>query len=288
MTRIVAVGYQERGYVSGQPPVPSFPNGLARDDLRILADFVANEARAGQDVVVVHPVWRAEPSLRLLRTVRAALGTTRMATYGTGLPPLAGSVLCGLAARLAALLPSSGALLTGLPAVERQLLVVAQLDRIHRLRWPRPGLRERLASRWPTTSFAFSLWPTPHVRWLRPEDPTVALPPRDGWAGVPLRRLALSAHRGAELDWVEEIVVPALGTAHLVEVESSPLAGAFWGTTRVIEVVAYPIDLRALAAGILHGLESVTCAWCAATISSQRCPFCGVEQGGRLRWRALA
>lgn len=258
-----------------QPALHALPRNVARDDLRHLVDVVRDDLAQGHEVLAILPAWHSEPSLRRLQTLRAALDTSKVAIYESSLPPLAGSVLCALASSLAPRMPSLGVLAAGLPMIEQQMLPIAQVWGVGRMRAPRPRLGQRLASLWPRNSFAVSWWPRPHIQLLRPEDPTVALPPRGTWAGVPFTRVAMA---GLPTDWVETVIAPALGARTLVHADSPPLTGAYWGTERVVEAVAYPTYLRALRALLLDGRQPATCHWCGAAILSARCPFCQIDR----------
>jgi hypothetical protein len=278
MTRIVAIGYQERAFVPRQPALHAFPRNVARDDLRHLVDLVRDELGRGHEVLAILPAWRTEPSLRRLQTLRAALDARRLAIYESSLPPLAGSVLCALTSALAPRVPSLGVLTAGLPTLERQLLPVAQVWGVTRVREPRPGLGYQIASLWPRNSFAVSWWPRPHIQRLRPEDPTIALPPREAWTGVPFRRLAAAAHWDTSTKWVEDVIAPALGITAITYADSSPQVDVYWGTQRVVEAVAYPTDVPALQALLVDGRRPASCYWCGATIVSKHCPFCEVDR----------
>lgn len=278
MTRVVAVGLPVQAFVAGQPTVRAYPWGVRERDLRALADDLLSALELPEEVLVVLPRWAAEPSLDRLRTVRAALDTTRVAVYQTSLPPLAAGVLCGLAAAIGGTGVPAGVMWHGLPVLERQLLAVARLDRVHRLAEPRPPATLRMASLLSGTAFGVSSWPRPHVRWLRAEDPGVALPPGAAWAGVPQRRLAVTAPEDGDIRWVEECVLPVLGAIDVVQVAGNPLRTLHWGTPGALEAVAFPVDVAALRDVVTQGLTPLPCQWCGALIAAARCPLCGVEQ----------
>jgi hypothetical protein len=278
MTRVVAVGLPVQAFVAGQPTVRAYPWGVRERDLRALADDLLSALELPEEVLVVLPRWAAEPSLDRLRTVRAALDTTRVAVYQTSLPPLAGGVLCGLAAAIGGTGATAGVLWHGLPALERQLLAVARLDRVQRFAHPRPPAALRLASLVAGTAFGVSSWPRPHVRRLRPEDRGVALPPLAAWAGVAQRRLAVTAAEDGDLSWVEECVLPVLGPIDVVQVAGGPLRALHWATPKALEAVAFPVDIPALRDVVAQGLTPVPCQWCGALVAAARCPLCGVEQ----------
>ncbi|MPZ89105.1 MAG: hypothetical protein GEU81_13765 [Nitriliruptorales bacterium] len=143
-----------------------------------------------------------------------------------------------------------------------------------KLREPRPRLSHRLASLWPGNSFAVSWWPRPHVRLLRPDDPTIALPPRAAWTGVPFTQLAVAAYSNVPGDWIKDVIAPAFGMRTIIHAGGSPLGQVYWGTHRVVEAVAYPTQVSALHERIVEGRKPSACHWCGATVVSERCPFC--------------
>lgn len=278
MTRVIAVGYGEQDVVAGQPPLHAVAEGLQRDDLDTLVDLIGEELADGATVVAIYPIWNSEPSLQRLQTIRTALGASRLLLRPCVLPPVAGTVLCGLAAALAPLAPSAGALLAGLAAVERQVLPVARLSSVANLRQPAPKLGQHLASWWPLSSFGVSWWPQPSVRMLRRGDPGVPLPIAAAWTGVPLRRAVICTADQAARAWFDQSVFAPLGTEEVMEMAPSPLRQRYWGDRRVAEAAAYPDDLQALSSHAFEGRYAVRCDWCGETVASDVCPFCGTDR----------
>jgi hypothetical protein len=273
MTRVIAVGYDEQALLPQPPLLPAFPHSLHRDDLGRLLALIEVELARGQEVVTIAPRWLAGPAVTRLQTVRAALDTTRLALYTSPLPPLAGAVLCALAAALGERVHDAGLLHAALPALERDLLPMARLGSVVRLAHPVPSLGQRALSLWPGTGFGVSWWPRPHLRTLRIADDGVALPSGPLWDGPPVGRIAVAAPDRTALDWVEEAVLPAFGDATVVRVDQPPFTALYWGSRRVIEVVAYPTDLPALLRRVT-GERARRCPWCGATVATTTCPFC--------------
>lgn len=278
MTRVVAVGYVERSVIPQQPPLHAVSGAVGREDLDGLVGLVAEELEDGGSVLAIYPSWWPEPSLQRLQTVRSALGASRLLLRASGLPPVAGTVLCALAAALAPRAPSPGALLAGLTALERQLVPVARLSSVGNLRQPNPSVGQHLASWWPTSAFGVSWWPSPSVRLLRRADAGVPLPIAAAWTGVPLTVAAISTTEATTRAWFDQHVFPMLGTEKVLELEPSALRQRFWGDRRVAEAVAYPGDLDALASHLFEGRYAVRCDWCGETIASDVCPFCGTDR----------
>ncbi len=51
----------------------------------------------------------------------------------------------------------------------------------------------------------------------------------------------------------------------------------WWRTDRLVEAVAYPSDVAALAGRLAAGLEARRCRWCVEPIAAAPCPFCGAS-----------
>ncbi len=274
MTRVLAIGYDDQPLLREQPVLHAFPSSLGRDDLGPLLGIVGAELARGHEIVAIAPRWLSGPQLQRLQTVRAALDTSRLTVHTSALPPLAGAVLCALAAALGEVAPSAGALHAALPSLERDLVVVARLGSVARLAHPAPTPAQRALSAWPGSAFAVSWWPRPAVRTLRVADDGVALPPRAAWSGPAAARLAVAAPSDAGLDWVEQRVVPLFGGPEVVRVDQPPFSTLYWGTRQVVEVVAYPTDAAALLTPVPDAGVARRCPWCGAAVVSAVCPFC--------------
>lgn len=269
MLRVVALGFEAAPTVPADVPpieVTASLDGAGLDKfVAMLQDLVADDAEA----VVIYPSWLPEPTPRHLHTARSALGDVGMALYASELPPLAGNVFVSLVAALAPLARSSGALVSGLERIEAQLLVVAWLFRVSGLNDPAPSLWQHALSWLPWTAFGVSSWPEPSIRVLRAKDRDVSLPAVASGA----LRLAV-ANRDGDLGWVREAVAPALGTLTIDETAATSLGPGWWGTRRLVEVVAYPADIDMLASR-LDRIETAPCRSCgreAAVAGS--CGFC--------------
>jgi len=275
VTRIIAVGYAEEVCIPRQPRMHAFPHALERDDLERLADLAAGDLANDRAVVAIYPSWLPESTLRRLQTVRSLLGSPRFALHASDAPPVAGSVLCALAAAAAAELRDAGLLYAGLPVLERQIAAVAQLPSVTRLRHPTPSLLQHVTSWWPRSSFAVSFWPRPQVAAFRRGQAAVALPRADAWEGLALDTVAVAPvpPSGAPGSWFEETVIPALGASYLLPLEVPPLSATYWSTPRVVEAAAYPSD-TARVVRLLSGAVPTPCPFCGERVASQPCPFC--------------
>jgi hypothetical protein len=270
VTRVVAVGYAAHPFVPGGEVDLAFPAALARDDLDALVDLTAEALEADDDVLVVYPAWSEEPTLQRLRTVRAALGTERLAAHASALPPLAGGVLASSAASLARGAPSAGALAGVLPRLERRLIATTWLSRLSGVREPAPTVVQHAASLLPGIAYAALSWPEPSIRRIRRDDPPPELPTIAGEVGV-----ALSVADG-DATWLRTAVVGRLRGAVVTEVEPTPLTRQWWGAGGVVESVLHPLDVLGAAADVSRGLVLHDCPWCARQIAADPCPYCGL------------
>lgn len=176
MTAIISIGFKTEAFVSGGGTIPAFSHEPAAGDFESLVDTVRSAIGQSGHVIAIYPDYAAEPSLARLETVRTALNTRRLATYGTKLPPLAGAALTSLAAAVTPYIKAPGVLFAALPALEEELVVLAWLGGVSKLDRPSPSLTQHLASMWPTSAFGVSFWPEPSVKTLRKKDRTVSLP----------------------------------------------------------------------------------------------------------------
>jgi hypothetical protein len=79
-----------------------------------------------------------------------ALNTGRLVSYGTKLPPLAGSALVSLASAVSPYIKAPGVLVAALPELERELLILAWLSSVTGLDYPSPSFAQHVASLSPT------------------------------------------------------------------------------------------------------------------------------------------
>ena len=69
-------------------------------------------------------------------------------------------------------------------------------------------------------------------------------------AAVPLPQLTrpsrlVVAPRDGDVAWMRDVVHPALGQLEVRQVEPTPGGKKWWGTGKLVEAVAYPVDVRA-------------------------------------------
>ena len=272
---IVAIGFRSEAFVPGAAPVESFVSQPGRDDVQMLVDSVRASVESGGHVLAIYPAWDPEPALRRLETVGAVLDTASLALYPTSLPPLAGAVLASLASSAAAHVSSAGLLHAGLPALEKELVICAWLGSVAGLSRPSPSLAQHILSAAPMTSFGVSLQPREGIRRLTKVDRSMEVPSTHR----PMC-LVVAAREAAGASWIDEVIAPGLGSPPVKVVEPTPNGPRWWGTSRLAEAVAYPIDIPVVARRMVKHLRPALCDWCRRPIAAQICPFCGSNGAG--------
>jgi hypothetical protein len=266
--RVIGVGCELDRLFSGQPAALPIPGPPGQDDLRDLYDAIAGPLRGGEAVIVIIGDWLPEEALRGVRTVHSLLQTDRVAVHVTELPPLAASVLAALAAALAPVAPSAGALAGALEAIAGELYVIAWTGSVAGLQHPSVSLLHHARSLLPGSAFGVGLQPEVFVQSVSRE-PSVPLEPCEH----PLE-LLVAPTENAELSWVLEVVAPALGGVPVRELTPTMHGPAWWGSSRLVEVVGVPTSLQWLA-GVAFADPPAPCSWCGEPILAAPCPFCG-------------
>jgi len=273
VAELVAIGFCGGSFVAGEGNATAFPSQPSRDDFGALIDAVSSGLDACGNVIAVIPAWDSEPALRRLETVKTAIDANSLAVYATELPPLAGAVLTSLGGAVARHAESAGMLYAGLSALERELIIYTWMGSVAGLSKPSPSLAQHAISLWPPTAFGVSLQPEPLIKRLTPKDRSMPFP-----TSYRPMSLAVSAHGSGDGEWVREVVAPGLGNPPVKEVEPAPGSSRWWGTSRLVEAVAYPIDVPVVARRMVQGLSRSLCKWCGELIGSTRCPFCALER----------
>ncbi|HEY7619312.1 MAG TPA: hypothetical protein VH834_06030 [Solirubrobacteraceae bacterium] len=230
-------------------------------------------------LLVVVPTWSKDSAQRRLDVVRSALaGRRQVVRMDTDLPPLGAAVLAGLAASLAPGAPSTGLLIDGLRLLEAELVLLAALPSVLRLRRPRPGFGQRVRSLFPGGRFLVRAQPDPLVVSLRRNG---EIPDLLGEADSDRTAVVIGGRtRGAE--WQEHALTEALPAASLTRVAGEGDAGRRWGVSQALEAVAYPTDREALIAE-LFSVASFPCPWCDEPVTSVPCPVCGHDRNRALQ-----
>ena len=275
---VLAIGFSGGSFVAGQGNVTAWPSQPRRDNVGELLDAIASGIESCGNVVAIIPAWDSEPALQRLETVRSAIAAKSLAVYATEMPPLAGSVLTSLAGAVAGHAESAGTLYAGLPALERELIIYAWMGSVAGLSKPSPSLAQHAISLWPPSSFGVSLQPHPFIKRLTRKDRSMPFP-----TSYRPMCLAVSGHATGVTQWVKEVVAPGLGLPPVKEVEPAAAGPRWWGTSRLVEAVAYPIDVPVVARRMVEGLSRSLCKWCGELIGTDRCPFCALQRSsGRI------
>lgn len=262
MVRVIAAGFDRGSFLETLAPLL----GLNEVDAAIAGDQMM-AALANGPVLVIHPGDRAVEVQRRVELLSAALDRPTLVTYGTDLPPLAGSVLSSLAAALGVLAPAAATLASALPALERELVPLAWLGTVARLRSPRPRLLDRLRSSLPGGAFVVRAGAEPavlrggHDRRLSLDDV------------YPQAHVAVTTGGPEAGRWLGPRLAEAFGGAPLSSVPPTSDGPAWWGTGRLVEAVAYPIDVAVLADDLFA--RARPCRWCGAPVLGAPCPACG-------------
>lgn len=275
---VVGLGCELDRLFSGQRPALPVPAPPQRDDLRDLFEAVGGPLRGGERVIVVVGDWLPAETLERVQTVHSLLETDRVAIHVTELPPLAASVQAALAAALASLAPSAGALAGALDGIGEQLLVLACVGSVAGLRHPAVSLLHHARSALPWSSFGVGLQPEAFVQPLARGSQGLPLDPP-----VESIELLVAPSESADLTWIVDDVAPALGGVPVRQIPATIHGPAWWGTSRLVEAVGVPTDLKALAEAVLPH-DVAPCRWCGEPIATSPCPFCGdAGQGGGTR-----
>ena len=277
---ILVIGLKPERLVDSEGRIDAFIESPTQEQAETLVEAVRSGAEAGGHVLAIVPQWLKGDGLLRLQMVESALDDERLTIHETPLPPLAAAVLASLASAVAPHLPSHGVLVSLLPELEADLHVFTWMGSVSGLSVPAPTIGQHVASLSPASSFGVSSYPEPSVHKLG----------RDG-AGVPLprierpSRLAVSDH-GGNVGWVHTVNA-GLGGLEVRTVEPTPNGPSWWGTGKLVESVAYPVDVSRLAAELAQAADPWTCRWCRELIARSPCPMCG-HRGRPPRRRAAA
>jgi hypothetical protein len=270
---VIGLGCELDRLFSGQPPAVPIPGPPGREDMRDLFDAIGAPVRNGASEIVIVGEWLPAETFDRVRTIRSLLQTDRVAIHVTDLPPLAAGVLAALVAALAPFAMSVGALAGAIDAVADELVVLAWAGSVAGLRHPGVSLLDHARSALPWTSFAVGLQPESFVQPVSGSADELPLSPPDD----PIELLVAPAG-DADLDWIVDVVSPALGGVEIRQIPPTLHGAQWWGTSRLVEMVGVPVSIEALAEATLPRSVS-PCAWCGEPIAAAPCPFCG-DAGG--------
>jgi hypothetical protein len=278
---LLVLGLRPERLLDTEGRIDAFVDPPGQEQIGVLVEAVTSGLQAAGSVVAIVPDWIGRAPAARLAMVRSMLDTHRLAIHATALPPLAAAALASLASAAAPHVPSTGVLASLLPELEAELHSFTWLGSVTGLSTPAPSFAQHLASLAPGSAFGVSSWPEPAVVRLHRDRPTVELPELAG-----PYRLVVAPH-GGDPDWVLHTVNPALGNLDVRQVEPTPRGAEWWGTSKLVESVAIPLDTERLAAGLVAGLDPWACRWCGELVARSPCPLCG-HRGRPARRRAAA
>jgi hypothetical protein len=265
---ILVFGLKPERLIDSEGRIDAFPEPPSQEQGEVLVEAVRSGAEHGGHVVAIVPQWLKGDGLTRLEMVESALDDEGLTIHETPLPPLAATVLASLASAVAPHVPSTGVLVSLLPDLEAELHVFTWLGSVSGLSVPAPSLSQHLASLTPGSAFGVSSYPEPSVHRLGRDGPGVPLPRIERPS-----RLAVSDH-GGDVGWVAT-VNQALGGLPTRPVDPTPNGPSWWGTGKLVESVAYPVDVPALAQDLVNAADPWTCRWCRELIARSPCPMCG-------------
>jgi hypothetical protein len=266
---VLVFGLRPERLLDTEGRIDAFLEPPGREQVGVLVEAISSGLQAGRHVIAIAPGWVGADAVERLRMARSMLDTHRVALHETALPPLAATVLASLVSACGPYAPSAGVLASLLPELEAELHVVTWLASVTGLSTPAPTFGQHVASLAPGSAFAVSSYPEPAVHRLGGSRATVPLPRIER----PSRLVV--APRDGDLGWITQTVNPALGGLELRQVEATPGGEKWWGTGKLVEAVAFPIDADRLTAELSAALEPWVCRWCRELIARSPCPLCG-------------
>ena len=280
-TVILVFGLRPERLLDMEGRIDAFVEPPGQEQVGVLVEAARSGLQGSGSVLAIVPEWIGEDAVARVAMVRAMLDTHRLALYATALPPLAATVLASLASACAPYAPSTGVLASLLPAFEAELHVFTWLGSVTGLSTPAPSFSQHLASLTPGSAFAVSSFPEPAVHRLSGDGPGVPVPQLTRPS-----RLAVAPDAG-RADWVLGALNPALGELEVRQLEATPRGAAWWGTRKLVEAVAHPVDVPTLTAELVAHLDPWTCRWCRELVAQSPCPLCG-HRGRPARHRATS
>ena len=279
---VLVFGLRPERLLDSEGRIDAFLEPPGQEQVAVLVEAVRSGLQAGGSVIAILPEWVGRDAIARAAMVRSMLDTHRFALYETALPPLAATVLASLASACAPYAPSTGVLASLLPELEGELHVFTWLGSVTGLSTPAPsfGAAPRLADARQRVRRLL----LPRARRAPAPRRRAGRPGAADHAPVAARRRAQS---GGRADWILSALNPALGGLEVRQVEPTPGGAAFWGTAKLVEAVAYPLDIRALVGELVARLDPWTCRWCRELVARSPCPLCG-HRGRPARRRSAA
>jgi hypothetical protein len=278
---VLVFGLRPERLLDTEGRIDAFLEPPSQEQVGVLVEAVKSGLQDGGSVIAIVPEWIGAEAIARVAMVRSMLDTHRLALHATALPPLAATALASLTSACTPYAPSAGVLASLLPDLEAELHVFTWLGSVTGLSQPPPSFGQHISSLTPGSAFAVTSWPEPAVHRLRGDGTGVPVPELTRPA-----RLAV-APRADNAGWMLDSVNPALGGLEVRRVEATPRGPSYWGTAKVVEAVAYPLDVQALVGELVARLDPWTCRWCRELVGRSPCPLCG-HRGRPARRRAAA
>jgi hypothetical protein len=276
---LLVFGLRPERLLDREQRIDAFLEPPTQEQWPIVIEALESGIQAGGRVVAILPQWLDDEAMMRFDMARAMLDTERVAVHRTALPPLAATVLASLASACGPCLPSAGLLASLLEDFEAELHVFTWLGSVAGLSNPSPRLGQHIGSLVPGSAFGVSSWPEPAVHRVHSGQPSVPLPT------ITRPSRLVVAPRSGDVEWITETINGALGGLPTIRVEPTLAGPKWWGTSKLVEGVVYPIDCEELAAELLAAVEPWACRWCSELIASSPCPFCG-HRGRPVRRRS--
>jgi hypothetical protein len=269
---VLAFGLKPERLLDHEGRIDCFLEPPGADQLDLLVKALRSGLEAGGALVAIVPEWFDPDGAMRLEMALSLVDSTRVAVHRSPLPPLAATVLASLASAAGPLAPSAGVLASLLGDLEARLQVVTWLGSVGGLSTPAPSVAQHLASMTPGSSFAVSSYPDLAVHRIHGGGTgDVPLPPVERPS-----RLAVSDHGGDAR--FTTAVAGALGVEARA-IPPTPGGPKWWGTSKLVEAVLYPVDVPRLVADVMAGRDAWPCRWCGELVARSPCPMCG-HRGG--------
>src|SRR5918999_2765704 len=252
---VLVFGFKPERLLDTEGRIDAFLEPPGQEQVGVLVEAVRSGLGDGGSVIAIVPEWIGPEAPERVAMVRSMLDTHRSALHVTPLPPLAATALASLASACAPHAPSAGVLASLLPELEAELHVFTWLGTVTGLSDPAPSFGQHLASLTPGSSFGVSSFPEPTVHRLHGDGPGVPVPELQRPS-----RIAL-APRADRAGWIVDGVNSALGGLEVRRVGPTAGGPGFWGTPKLVEAVAVPLDTRALVGELVARLEPWACRW---------------------------
>lgn len=242
------------------------PADTAVEDLH---DLLAPRTRDGATVVGLYPAWRADPWARNLELIRSVLERPALVPVGLDVPPLAGSVLAALLACVGGdRLPAPT--IAAVEPVGATLRVMALLGNVGRGSHLTVSRGTKLRSLLPGTSYLAVV----------EGDGARLAPTRGDGLELPLEpqpdsRVVVAPHVRGELERVRQQLSAAGWGGRATTAGPSSLGPDWWGTDRLVEIVAHPATDADLLRRLADLPDGEVCPWCGRRTPGLPCVYCG-------------